>query len=98
MLKAWTIRRATALGIPAGLAALVLWPAYASFQERAYWPFVAALAVAAFCGLSILVITALDMLLRRRGESVRPIRAFDIAVGVSLAGPSLLQLNSLLPV
>ncbi len=51
MLKAWTIRRATALGIPAGLAALVLWPIHSSFEPRAFWPFVAALAVASFCGL-----------------------------------------------
>jgi hypothetical protein len=96
MLKAWTIRRATALGIPAGLAALVLWPIHSSFEPRAFWPFVAALAVASFCGLSILLITGVDMVLHRRGQSLRPVRAFDIVLGSALAVPSLIHLNWLL--
>ena len=59
------------------------------------WPFSATLAVAAFCGLSILLITILDMLFRKRGESLRPVRAFDIAIGIALAVPSLVQLSAL---
>ena len=97
MLNAWTIRRATGIGVIAGLAALILWPIYAAYQEAIFWIFVAALAVAAFCGLSILLITSADMILRRRGDRLRPVRAFDIALGVLLAGPSLVQLNTLLP-
>ena len=60
------------------------------------WPFAAALAIAAFCGLSILLITIFDMLFHKRGESLRPVRAFDIAIGVVLAVPSLIQLSALL--
>ena len=95
MLRWWTIGRATGVGISAGLAALVLWPLYAAYQERVLWPFAAALALAAVSGLSILLITAADMLLRRRGESVRPVRAFDLAVGALLSVPSLMQLFAL---
>ena len=97
MLSLWTIRRATGIGAVAGLAAVILWPVYAAYQERTYWFFVAALAVAAFCGMSILLMTAIDMLLHRRGESVRPIRVFDMVFGIALLVPSLLRLNALLP-
>ena len=95
MLGWWTIPRATGIGITAGLVSLVLWPVYASYQERVLWPFAAALWVAAVSGLSILVITAADMLLHRRGRSLRPVRGFDIVVGTALALPSLIQLAAL---
>jgi hypothetical protein len=97
MLSAWTISRATGVGITAGAAALILWPIYAAYQERVLWAFIGTLAVAAFCGVSILAITAADMLLRRRGERLRPVRAFDLAIGLALTVPSLIQLRALLP-
>ena len=97
MLKAWTIGRATGLGITAGLAALILWPIYAAYQERVLWLFIAALLVAAFCGLSILLISLGDIVLHRRGDRLRPVRAFDLIVGLALAVPSLIQLITLLP-
>ena len=59
------------------------------------WPFAATLAIAAFCGLSILSITILDMLVHKRGASLRPVRAFDIAIGIFLAVPSLIQLSAI---
>ncbi len=96
MLAWWTIGRATGIGISAGLICLVLWPIYAAYQERVFWPFAMTLAIAAVCGVSILAITAADMLIRRRGQRVRPIRAFDIAVGLLLAGPALVELHALL--
>jgi drug/metabolite transporter (DMT)-like permease len=95
-LKAWTIGRATGLGVMAGLLALVLWPVYASVQERVLVPFIAVLLVTAFCGLSILGISLVDAVRNQRGGSVRPLRIFDVAVGLLLAGPSLLQLDALL--
>jgi drug/metabolite transporter (DMT)-like permease len=97
MLSAWTISRATGVGVTAGVAALILWPVYAAYQERVLWAFIATLAVAAFCGISILAITAADMLLRQRGERLRPVRAFDLVIGLALAVPSLIQLQALLP-
>ena len=95
MIQIWTIRRATGTGIMAGLAAFLLWPIYAAYQERVLWAFVAALALAAFCGVSILLMTIADLLLRRRGESVRPVRAFDFVVGLMLTVPTLLELDTL---
>lgn len=96
MLKAWTIGRASGVGTVAGLIALILWPIYAKVQAPAYWPFVGALAVTGFCGLSVLLITAGDLIRRKRGRALRPVRGFDIAFGLLLAAPSLMALESLL--
>jgi hypothetical protein len=95
-LRFWTVGRATGIGVVAGSAALILWPFYAAYQEPVLWPFLAALAIAAFCGLSILAITAADMIFHRRGESLRPVRAFDLSLGALLAIPSLVQLDALI--
>jgi hypothetical protein len=96
MLRWWTIGRATGVGVTAGLVALILWPIYAAYQERVLWVFLASLAAAAACGVSILLISVTDAVLNRRGRRLRPIRAFDIALGLLLAVPSLLQLEALL--
>lgn len=97
MLSGWTIGRATGVGISAGLAAVLLWPLYALYQDAVLTPFLLMLCLAALCGLSILWITLLDLLThRRRGSRLRPVRAFDLAVALLLAVPSLLQLQALL--
>lgn len=97
MLRWWTIGRATGVGVVAGLAALILWPAYAALQEPLALPYGAALAVAAFCGLSILWITAADLLFhRRRGDRMLPLRIFDIALALLLLLPSASALAILL--
>jgi hypothetical protein len=96
MLGWWTIGRATGTGITAGLLSVILWPVFASWPEALLWPFVAALAVTAFCGLSILLITLKDIYTRSRGTLMHRIRIFDIVLGLLLAGPSLLQLEALL--
>jgi hypothetical protein len=94
MLRWWTIGRATGLGVSAGLTAMVLWPVYASWPE-ALWPFAAALAVTAFCGFSILLLTLKDIYTRTRGTLMHRIRIFDIVLGLLLAVPSFLQLQAL---
>ena len=96
MLRWWTISRATGIGITAGLLALILWPLYAAWQEPLLWPFIAALAVTAFCGVSILLITLKDIYSRTRGTIMQRIRIFDCALGLLLAGPSLMQISALL--
>ena len=96
MLRFWTIQRATGIGVTAGLAALLLWPAYVTYQEPVRLPYLAALAVTALCGLSILCITALDLLRRRRGRRIAAIRAFDLVLAIALAGPALLGLDAAL--
>lgn len=96
MLKVWTIRRATGIGIMAGLASLVLWPLFAAWPDALLWPFVAVLALTAFCGASILLITLKDVYTRTRGVVMHRIRIFDIVLGLLLAMPSLFQLEALL--
>ncbi|WP_324750450.1 hypothetical protein SH591_02935 [Sphingomonas sp. LY54] len=94
----WTLRRATGIGVAAGLAALVLWPVYAAWQEAVRLPYVAALALSAFCGLSILAFTAIDLVQhRKRGRRLRPIRVFDLVLALLLAVPPLLVLEALRP-
>ena len=80
----WTIQRATNFGIAFGAAALLI---QALFGEERRWLFlcyVALLVLTIACALSLLWITAIDM--RRRGTShlMRPVRGFDIAVGLVL--------------
>ncbi len=97
MLRWWNIRQATGIGVTAGLAALVLWPLYASWQEALLWPFAAALAVTAFCGLSILILTLKDIYTRTRGTLMQRIRIFDAVLGLLLTVPSLMELETLAP-
>ena len=53
----WTINRAAGTGLVAGFVALILWPIFAAYQEPFRLPYLAALSLTAFCGLSILVMT-----------------------------------------
>lgn len=86
MMARWTIQRATVCGIIFGLAALLLaaapwnWPIY---------PYALLLAATFLCGASILWITVQDVRRRRRGERIRPIRAFDVAMGALISLPAL---------
>ena len=97
MLKAWTIGRASGVGAVAGLAALILWPIYAAFQAPLLPAFIAALATAAFCGISVLWITVADLLFHRhRSERLIPLRVFDVAFALLLAVPSAAALRALL--
>ena len=94
MFASWTIGRASGIGTSAGLLGLVLWLLQRAYGEPFAWPLLAAAALAGLCGLSILLITAGDLLFhRRRGERVRPLRAFDIVLGLLLVGLSLLELQ-----
>jgi hypothetical protein len=98
MLKAWTIGRATGAGAIAAGASLLLWALFTAWPERLLWPLAIALAVTAFCGLSILWITARDMSLGpKRGVMLRAIRGFDVALGLLLAVPPLYVLSWLWP-
>jgi hypothetical protein len=88
--RRWTIQRATGIGVVAGFAALVLRLFYPGWPGAVGPFFLAACAVAAFCGLSILWITAVDRLrYGRRGERLVPLRTFDIALALFLTVPSL---------
>ena len=93
MLGWWTLRRASGIGASAALLALVLWPFWGDSPDVLAWPFAASAAVAGLCGASILVITAFDIVTHRRGRQIRPVRGFDIVLGIGLAALSLAQLQ-----
>ena len=88
MLKRWTIQRAATTGIAAGIAAVLTVSAIGIWPEGLLPAYVALLVVTIFCGVSILWITASDI--RDRGTSgrMRPIRTFDIAIGLALLIPA----------
>jgi hypothetical protein len=85
MLSGWTVLRATVTGLGLGLAALLL----AIFAESRTMLLVYAglLALTMACGASILLISLIDAHARQRGERVRPIRMFDLAMGAMLVLP-----------
>jgi len=96
MLGWWTIGRASGIGVMAALVAILLWPLERGYGEIFDWPLLAAAALAGLCGLSILVITAADLLFhRRRGQRLRPVRAFDVVLGLFLVALSLIQIDDL---
>ncbi|HEX8578282.1 MAG TPA: hypothetical protein VF655_01645 [Allosphingosinicella sp.] len=90
----WTLGRASGIGVTAALLALLLWPFLAKSEQALLWPFAAGAAVAGLCGASVLLITAFDIVTRRRGRRIRPVRGFDIALGLGLVLLSLAQLHS----
>lgn len=90
MRSLWTIPRASGIGVVAGLASVLLWQAYVAWQEPVRAAYMAALVVTALCGLTILLLTAADLLFhRRRGKRIRPVRAFDVVLGLLLTLPAL---------
>jgi hypothetical protein len=88
----------TSLGFIAGLAALLLWFAYSNWPREFVLPYVTALILTGACGLYILLATWFDTMRNpRRGVRIRPIRGFDVVVGIILAGPALWALYPFLP-
>jgi hypothetical protein len=97
-LASWTTNRLAGIGCAAGLAAMVLWPLYAEWPGIVGWPFMAVLAIAAVCGIALLWITIRDIQRRSgRGSRIRPIRAFDVILGLLLSVPSLIELRAIVP-
>ena len=87
----WTVKRATGLGAVADFAAVVLRLFYPASPALVRLPLLVLCALAAFCGLSILWITAVDRLRHgRRGARLRPLRAFDMAMSALLLLPAVL--------
>lgn len=97
MLKRWTIPRATGVGIAAGIGAVLAAVAMGARPDLLRWPYAVLLALAGFCGASILWITLVDMQRRGTSPQMRPIRWFDIVVGAALLLPAGLALHQLAP-
>jgi hypothetical protein len=92
----WTLARAIRLGLIAGLIALLLWPMHVISPERVRPAFIAALAVTAAGGASILLMSIIDLLTVRRDRRILPARLFDVALGLVLTVPPVLGLLDLL--
>lgn len=94
----WTTNQLSGIGILAGLAAVLLWLFYGRWPHIVGWPFIVALGIAAMCGVLMLAMTLRDLKHRSgRGSRLKPIRAFDVIVGLLLAVPSLIELQAILP-
>ena len=96
-MRSWTLQRATNVGIVIGLAALVTAVFFDVWPEGLLYPYAVLLVATALCGASILWITASDMRTRGTSGRMRPIRSFDVAVGVALLLPSLYALKLVWP-
>jgi len=95
MLGGWTIGRASGIGATAGLLVLALTLVHRAYDGLA-WPLGLLASIAGLCGVSILVITALDLAFhRRRGGRVIPLRVFDVVLGLALVILCLVQLDDL---
>ncbi len=90
------LRRARSWGLVAGLAAVILWPAFSLAQDQVRPLYIAALAGTALCGVAILGLTLMDLTLVKRDRSVLPARMFDLGLGLLLAFPSSAALVDLL--
>lgn len=88
-------RHATRLGVTAGAAALLLWPAFASMGEPLRLPFVAVLVLTLVSGGVILSLAGGDLLTVRRGRHARAARTFDLVLGLILVLPPLAALIEL---
>ena len=91
------MQRATGTGAVAGLAALLVAAVIQTWPEGLLYPYAALLALTAFCGVSILWITASDMRSRGTSGRMRPIRGFDLALGFVLLVPALYGLWLIAP-
>jgi hypothetical protein len=93
----WTIQRATGLGTVTGIAAILIAGLAGTPGYTLLHVYAGLLVVTALCGASILWITAFDMRSRGTSGRMRPIRAFDGAVGLVLLLPPLYALSQVWP-
>lgn len=84
------------IGATAELLALALW-AFVGPYESLFWPFVLLSVFAALAGAWIVLATMLDLTFHRpRGQRLRPVRGFDLALGGGLFILAMLQLRDAL--
>ncbi|MDT9600005.1 hypothetical protein [Sphingosinicella rhizophila] len=95
MLRWWTIKRATGIGVTAAVAALIFWPLHESWTYLV-WPQLLLAGLAGLSGVSIIFITLGDLRLNRhRSSRLRPLRIFDLAVATLLIALAYVQMDSL---
>lgn len=93
MRRAWTL---VGLGVSAELLALALW-ALLGWYEILFWPLVLLSILAGLAGAWIVLATMFDLTFHRpRGDRLRPLRGFDLALGSGLFILAFLQLRDAL--
>jgi hypothetical protein len=93
MRRSWTL---VGLAATAELLALAMW-AFVGPYESLFWPFLLLSLVAALAGAWIVLATMIDLTFHRpRGERLRPVRGFDLALGAALFVLALLQMRDAL--
>ena len=93
MRRSWTL---VGLAGTAELLALALW-ALLGWYEILFWPLVALSILAGIAGAWIVLATMFDLTFHPpRGERLRPVRGFDLALGTGLFVLALLQLRDAL--
>ncbi len=97
LLDAWTIQRASGVGVVCGIAAILIAGLFRTLPEGLLHFYALLLALTALCGASVLWITAADMRTRGTSGRMRPIRGFDAALGLALLLPSLYALSLVWP-
>ena len=97
MLRGWTIQRASGIGVMCGFAAILVAGLTSLSRNGMLYPYAVLLAATALCGGSILWITVFDMKARGTSGRMRPIRGFDVAVGLALLAPSLYGMSLIWP-
>ena len=93
LLDGWTIQRASGVGALCGVAAILVAGLFDTSREGLLYPYALLLGLTALCGASVLWITAADMRARGTSGRMRPIRGFDVAVGLALLAPSLYAIS-----
>jgi flagellar biosynthesis protein FlhB len=84
------------LAVTAELLALALW-ALLGWYEALFWPLMLLSVVAGLAGAWIVLATMFDLTFHRpRGERLRPLRGFDLALGIGLFVLAYLQLRDAL--
>ncbi|HEX8449598.1 MAG TPA: hypothetical protein VF652_08405 [Allosphingosinicella sp.] len=93
MRRSWTL---VGLGVTAELMALALW-ALLGWYDMLFWPLVLLSVLAGLAGAWIVLATMFDLTFHPpRGERLRPVRGFDLALGTGLFVLALLQLRDAL--
>ena len=93
LMRSWTMQRAAGVGVASGIAAILLTAVMDRWPGELLYPYVLLLASTAWCGASILWITAAGMRSRGTSGRMRPIRGFDVALGLVRLLPSLYALT-----
>jgi hypothetical protein len=84
-MKLPSVPQATASGVVCGCAAVLFWLAVTGWPATFVIPYTLALAATLLCGGYVLLATCFDWALNpRRGTRIRPIRGFDLFVGLLL--------------